>query len=326
MFSSLRKGLAVASLAAASLIGFGTSAHADLFDSYLTPNTLNSFEDNSREAFFDVDNSGDFSVGDVLVGFVRIENKTSPDAFSLGNTTYAIFSQQVADITASLVTFAPTTADGLTLADLGVTGAEANSMIALYTGNYATDIIVNSPGDLTTNGTVTLADYLAFITAGGDLELTAGIDASEDDFFAALMNFVAPPTIDQIATSDTNDAIAIFGAALSILTNNTNFLFADDVCTNFFGIAGCSDLTLVTGTVQGASNAANGFFRDGSELTNSVDVAYQQCDTTGGCGFIDNVDINVHPVPEPGSMILFGLGLAALGMYGRRARNRAKSE
>jgi hypothetical protein len=294
-------------------------AQAALLDTYLVPNQQNFFEDNSREAYFDVDNSGTFNVGDVLVGYVRIENRSAPGALDLGNTTYAIFSQQVASINGLFVNFAPTTAAGLTLSDVtGGDATQANAMVALYTSNYAVDLINNNPGDITGGG-ITLSDYLAFIAAG-DLELTAGIAGGEDDFFQAIISLGFIPTAAQIATFDTSTSVAFFGAALSVLTNNTNFTFADDVCTNFFGTAACSDLTLLSGTVGGAANAGNPQFKDGSEF------GYAQCGTAGGCGFIDNTDINVHPlaVPEPASMILFGLGLTALGIYGRRRMNRQR--
>lgn len=322
MFSSIKRAIGKGSLVAALTVGFVVPVQAGLLDTYLVPNQQNFFEDNSREAYFDVDGNGAFNVGDVLVGYVRVENRSAPGALDLGNTTYAIFSQQVTAINGLFVNFGPTTAAGLTLSDVtGGDATQANAMIALYTSNYAVDLINNNPGDITGGG-ITLSDYLAFIAAG-DLELTAGIDATEDDFFQAIISLGFIPTAAQIATFDTSTSVAFFGAALSILTNNTSFAFADDVCTNFFGTVGCSDLTLLSGTVGGASNAGNPQFKDGSEF------GYAQCGNTGGCGFIDNTDINVHPlaVPEPASMILLGLGLTALGIYGRRRMNRQqKSE
>ena len=334
MFSWIKKGLAGASLVAALLIGFGSPAHAGLLDSYLVPNALNFFEDNSREAYFDVNNNNTFDAGDVLVGFLRIEQRSAPSVQDVGNTLYAVFSQQVASINASgIVTFAPTTAAGLQLSDF-VTGAESNAMVALYSGNVGSNLITTAPTDLSGNGTVTMLDYLKAITAG-TLELTAGIAANSTDTFKALVSTSLPLSTATIASLVTTSGVANFEALLSILTNNTSFDFANDVCTGGFfgGIGGiaagtCAQLQIQTGNVLGASNASPGQFKDGTEFAGS----YQQCNTGGAtpnnvpCGFIDNADVNIHPVPEPGSMILFGLGLAALGMYGRRSRNRQKAE
>jgi hypothetical protein len=318
------------------LIGLGSSAQAGLLDTYLVPNAINFFEDNSREAYFDANNSGFFDAGDVLVGYLRIEQRTAPSVQDTGNTLYAVFSQQVAGINASgVVSFAPTTVAGLELSSFAA-GAEANALVALYSGDVGLDLTLVNPGDVSGNGTITLLDYLQAITAG-TLELTAGIAAASDDQFKALVSTTLPLSTATIAGLSTTSGIASFEAMMSILTNNTSFSFADVCSTGFFaGIGGipagtCATLQLVTGNVLGAGNAANGEFRDGSEFG-----AFQQCDTdpaTGTqnntpCGFIDNADINVLPVsvPEPASMILFGFGLAALGMYGRHSRNRKKSE
>ena len=37
-------------------------------------------------------------------------------------------------------------------------------------------------------------------------------------------------------------------------------------------------------------------------------------------GEIDNIVMNISPVPEPGQVAMLGLGLAGLLLYGRRAR------
>src|SRR5438105_2877704 len=48
------------------------------------------FEDQSREAFVDVDGGGTFSVGDVMLGFIRFDNQ-SPDGLTIANRIYTIF-------------------------------------------------------------------------------------------------------------------------------------------------------------------------------------------------------------------------------------------
>jgi hypothetical protein len=330
MFSSIKKGLAKVSLVAALLIGFGSSAHAGALDAYLVPGTLNFFEDNSREAYFDANNSGFFDVGDVLVGFLRIDQRTAPTSLDTGDSLYAVFSQEVASINEfGVITFKATTVDGLQLNDFD-SDVGTNALVALYVGDVGLDLTLASPG-----AGSTLADYLALITAQ-ELALTAGIVDSDDAFVAQSTLF--PLSTSSIATFTTTDAVAGFMAMLTILSENSNFSFAD-VCTNtgFFGGAfggidagTCAQLQILSGNVAGANNAANfGEWTNGSELGN-----FQQCDTNSAagiqnntpCGFIDNADINLRPVPEPASMILFGFGLAALGIYGRHSLNRKKSE
>lgn len=131
---------------------------------------LNTFEDQSREAFVDVNNDGAVGPGDVMVGFARID-----DHFPLvggvgatGNRIYAIFSQQIKSVAGTspnlTLEFEPTTTLGLRLSDLGISGAPANAIVAVYSGfTDITDLITSSPGNLTGSSTVNLLDYFAEI-------------------------------------------------------------------------------------------------------------------------------------------------------------------
>ena len=153
----LTRKLTGLTIGASLLLGLGAPAQAGYLSSILTSGVDNVFEDQSREAFFD-NGDGVFGVGDILTGFIRIDDKTGPDAIDIDNRMYIIFSQEVTSVVGTSIEFGAVTSDaGLTLAGLGVAGAGATDMVALYTnaGPCSVDLILNSPGDMTGGGGVT---------------------------------------------------------------------------------------------------------------------------------------------------------------------------
>ena len=338
MFTSMRKIFGRLGIAAALAISMGGLAHATFLDGFLVGNTQNTLNDNSLEGFVDRSVTGTpdgvFGVGDVVVGYLHIEQRIQPGNQSAGNNVYVAFSQQVVATsvvgTATIVTFAPTTVAGLTMADItGIGGLSANTMVAVYSApgaGFSVDLTSGTlpPDAVAPLGTVTLADYFAFLRTNGTLELTGGI-VDGNDFFAAraadadAAAGVQLPTTGQIAASDSTVNIATYGAALSIILNNTVFSFGN-LNTVFEGIFGTGQIIVSgPGSVLGGAGTTpfNAFNVAGL-------IANQQCGSptaTVVCGFTDNQNIVLAPVtrvPEPSSMILFGLGLAALGIYGRR--------
>ncbi len=324
MFSLFRRF----SLVALLILGTSALSLAADFDAFLVPGAVNNFEDNSREAFFDTGtgNSGTFGVGDVVVGFVHIENRSGPNPTSLGNTTYAVFSQQVTGISSGVVTFGTTTVTGLTM-DALVTGASSSAMVSLISRNagFSTDLILAAPTNQTGTSTVTMADYIKFLTNNGTLQATFGINAINNFFTAALTNGTTPSTND-ILISPQSISFASFSAGLSLLQSSLTFGLANDVVCNGAGVPiTVSQLCISGGEVHGGADADPANFLNGSEFGASP---IDQCGESGDspCGFVDNAHFAVHPVPEPTSMILFGFGLAAIGMYGRRSRAQRENK
>src|SRR5581483_2260178 len=218
---------------------------------------------------------------------------------------------------------------GLTIGDL-VPGVSSGAMVALLTSTaagYSTNLITNAPANQTGGATVTMADYIKFLTNNGTLQ--ASFNLGSGDFFTAVLGGGGVPTTAQIVSSGSNITFASFTAAMSVLQNLTGFKFLDDVACNTPpgaspGAATLAQLCISAGAVDGANGTNPANFLDGSELA----ALLAQCGDTGTtpCGFIDNADFTVHPVPEPTSMILFGFGLAAIGMYGRRSRAQRENK
>src|SRR5215470_5005068 len=249
-------------VAAGIMAGAWIPAQAGFISSILTPNVDNAFEDFSREAFVDVNGNGVFDTGDVLTGFVQIDKKTAPNGVSTNNQIYAIFSIQVTSINGSNVAFGPTTAAGLTLSSL-VPGAGATDMVSVFdrTTPFPVDLITTSPGDLTGNGTVTLADYFKSIETNGTLELTAGPTNSQDFFVSSLLvnpalfttSFISALTFGtNVGTTNSATAINVNNLGVPLVPNNPN-----TVLNPLIPALVTDQLEISKGAINGAITAVN---------------------------------------------------------------------
>lgn len=204
-------------------------------------------EDRSLEAFWDTDDDGSISDGDILFGLLRFES-TEPPATDADNRLYAVFSQTYdgnpndisndSDFTRYNGSFRPTTETGFTLADLlgnpTINGdtIDANAYIALFEmpAGFLPDLALQQPN-------VTYSSPLAYINAivaGGTLTATIGEAPLSDDQFLYLTDFFEVAEnedivadIDNIANHTAGASLGSFGAGLSILQTTYPVVFGD---------------------------------------------------------------------------------------------------
>lgn len=322
-------------LAIGLVLACASSSRASFYSSILAQGA-NSFDDQDREAYVDVDGDGKLSLGDVLLGFVRLDDH-DPIVSGVGpieNRIYAIFSQQVKTITIITVgsqpvfgqiDFEPTTATGLTLSEI-VPGASANGVLALYSSPVPiTDLINNSPGDLTGNGTTNLFDYFKLIKDNMTLSAIAGFGSgptNSDDYFTATTNTSAglgllatggAATIPNISQSVT---VANFTAGLTILQNFEPTVIYNELVVSTRDTL--HELVIKNGNVSGMNGAS--FANQWSSIR--PDLSYTEAQNPGG--FVTDADfvVNVTVIPEPSAFVVMGglivmLGAAASRVYRR---------
>ena len=217
--------LAKALAAAAALGMFGASQAQTTINNGLTPGAQNLVSDESRETYVDANRNGLFDTGDVIFGYIQIQN-FSPSGALAGNAVYGVFSQQVTSITGTTnINFGATTVAGLTLQALtGNAAAPAGSIASFYdnAAGYGTNLITTALG-----GATSMKDYIDFITGNGTLRLTAGL-SRPSDFLVSGSNFAGAPNSNFI-NLPSGIQVAATGGGLSVVQNNTNFSYAANV-------------------------------------------------------------------------------------------------
>jgi hypothetical protein len=304
--------------AAVLALALAAPAAAVTIDEGLTPNVLNTVEDQDREAFIDVDGDGTLSVGDVFIGYVRIDDFL-PSGDSADNQVYAVFSNQIIGFDGNMVILGATTTAGLTLQDITGDANTAGGMFAVYDSGSSMGNLITNPGAVATD----LEGVINHILAEGTLRLVAGIDGATDDYFVVTLSspFTPGMSTDLFAATPVSVTVGSFVGGLSILYNNTSFDYADDVLTvnPQTGMFVESELGIGNGAIRGAIGDGNeAIFTDASGYTN-----LNQCTVNGDnviCGFVTDADFFVRPlqVAEPGSVAL--MGIALLGLFGLRRR------
>ena len=307
--------------AVVAMLVFAGSAHAATINEGLTSGVLNTLEDQDREAYFDVDNSGTLSVGDVFVGFVRIDD-FGPSGLDSDNQVYGVISNQIIGFDAAdptIIHLGTTTQVGLRLEDITGDATTAGGMIAVYDTKTAGGFgnLISSPTGsdmednttlISSSGTLRLVLGLANLAVGGDYLMVDngplyGIGSSNQDF-------------DTLLTSVT---VGSFSGGMSVLYNNTNFTYAPTVVTtDAYGAVHLTQIGIGSGAIRGAAGATGeSIFIDGSGY-----AFKDQCSSDGTpnganefCGFTTDADFFANPerIPEPATLSLFGAALLGLG-------------
>lgn len=310
-------------LAAALALAVAAPVGAADINTGLTPGVVNTIEDQDREAFID-NGDGVLGVGDVFIGFVRVDD-FGPSGAGSGNSVYGVISNQITavDGTGLIFSLGVTTTMGLRLEDLTGDANTTGGMFAIYDGIAPLNLISALPPDVAgALGVVDMFDYIDYIT-GGDLRLVAGITSPGD--FLTVTNISAYPAGTPTAafpSLSTTLTTGSFVGGMDLLYNNTNFIF-DPTIQAFDPLTGTLQYVQVgigSGAVRGATGATN--------AANFINAPGQiQCTSANGanvpCGFTTDADFFVAPrLPEPGSLALLGAALLA-GFAVRRGVKKA---
>jgi hypothetical protein len=241
---------------------------------------LTTFQDQDRESVFDMDGSNTLSSGDVLIGYLRLDNKVTGTGGSLSPTQeYVVFATQVTSITqidgtprtaagqSALVNFDPVTSAaavslGLNLSSLVGTAVPANAM-AINFSNVDTDKIVTATGPVSAG--FSMFDLISEISSEGSMSTIAG-DAGGNDFWQSFFTtgaaaFSPVDNLPSLATVTLGTAFSNpfsgangFLAGLSVLSADSP-LFKPDVPVTGSGGTTFHQVTVTNGQVLGASNA-----------------------------------------------------------------------
>jgi hypothetical protein len=336
-------------ITAAALFAVSLSSQGSVFFDSLVDNALNFYEDQNRESVFDINGNNKVDAGDVFVGYVRIDDRSSPlPGESVSNDVYGVFSLQVASITPTAIggstlyniVYAPTTVAGLKLSDLGVTNTDANSLAGVY-GDVGANYITASPGDVDGDGRLSILDFTSAITAN-TLDMVVGLEESVDHWFASgTVNNLADPIGNLALLESLTISGGIPGGTIGFhgAMGITYAAMGDEDCPpdpipagtwcwgrlvddNVEFPATQHELTVQNGSISGASDLTFGAVPGNPYFSGAAAGGKGTLLGYNFYGLSSNADFGLYPihVPEPSLIALMGLGLLGLGVARRRGK------
>jgi len=306
----------VMALTLAALVATYLPAKAGFIDT-VTPNgTDQQYEDISREHVF-FNGNATLSAGVDIVGFSQINTKTGGP--TTPNNIYVVFAIRVTATGAASVGGSPQGVDFGAVPDVSPNSLAAilgptfaGTSLALFDlpqgSAFPTNLVNAAP-----SAAATIVDYLKNIQANGNLEFGMGF-VNPDNFFQALTQFPLTPgmvTPALLNSSTTTQTLGSFDGALDLTFNKTFLTFNDTIggVLNHNGTLSNTQFAVQRGSLGGGSNDVSGTYPN-----------YGNPGVQDNASFVVNVS---SIVPEPASMILFGIG--SLGVMGLVHRRRQKA-
>jgi len=261
---------------------------------YFSPFTV--FHDDDLDRVFDNDNSGTLTVGDRLVSVVEFFQS---QGISAGQGPISMAPAELTAVADITITGVNATTGVISFGASGgagvLSGFAAGTTVAVFLDQTPDLDVINS-------NCGTRAQCLALAGLGGTdgstLYLTLGFFGDPDNAWVS-----APASgganIAVVQAGAATQSFGTFNLAQQVGVNNTGRTFGPEACGVFCGPGGDGFVTAL----------GNGQILGGAGLVPSEWTARSKA------------DLQLAPIPEPGSLALLGLALAGLSVTRRRSKS-----